>query len=65
MLYIKNFGTGKRGIQSKINRPDGISYKADWEGVKAQPYMYPAYKLAEKHIKKKFKRKIQEKFKSS
>lgn len=52
-------------MQSKINKLDGISYKADWEGVKAQPYMYPAYKLAEKHIKKKFKRKIQEKFKSS
>lgn len=65
MQYIKSFGTGKRGMESKINRQNGISYKADWEGIKAQPYMYPAYKKAEKYIKKKFKRKLQEKFKGS
>ncbi|MCI8309103.1 MAG: hypothetical protein HFJ45_02605 [Clostridia bacterium] len=52
-------------MESKINRQNGISYKADWEGIKAQPYMYPAYKKAEKYIKKKFKRKLQEKFKGS
>lgn len=50
-------------MESKINRPSGISYKADYEGIKAQPYMYPAYKKAENYIKKKFKRKLQEKFK--
>lgn len=37
------FGTGQRGMASKIDRPDGISYSADWKGQDAQPYMYPAY----------------------
>ena len=26
-----------------IERPEGISYKADWKGQTAQPYMTPAY----------------------
>lgn len=38
-----NFGTGQRGKESNIDRPEGISYKADWKGQAAQPYMAPAY----------------------
>lgn len=37
------FGTGERGRESNIDRPEGISYKADWKGQTAQPYMTPAY----------------------
>lgn len=37
------FGTGQRGAESNIERPDGIAYKADWKGMAAQPFMTPAY----------------------
>lgn len=37
------FGTGQRGASSKIERPEGVHYSADWKGQDAQPYMYPAY----------------------
>ena len=37
------FGTGRRGMASQIERPEGIHYRADWKGQDAQPYMYPAY----------------------
>lgn len=37
------FGTGQRGMASKIERSEGIHYSADWKGQDAQPYMYPAY----------------------
>lgn len=37
------FGTGERGRESDIDRPEGVSYKADWPGQTAQPYMTPAY----------------------
>lgn len=37
------FGTGQRGAESSIDRPEGISYKADWEGQPAQPFLTPAY----------------------
>lgn len=40
--YVE-FGTGQKGAESSIDRPEGISYKADWEGQAAQPYMTPAY----------------------
>ena len=40
--YVE-FGTGERGRSSDIDRPEGISYKADWPGQTAQPYMTPAY----------------------
>ena len=43
MLFIQNFGTGQRGKESNIDRPEGISYKADWKGMPAQPFMTPAY----------------------
>lgn len=37
------FGTGQRGMASKIEKPESISYSADWKGQEAQPYMYPAF----------------------
>ena len=40
--YVE-FGTGQRGRESNIDRPEGISYKADWKGQTAQPYMSPSY----------------------
>lgn len=40
--YVE-FGTGQRGRESNIDRPEGISYKTDWKGQTAQPFMTPAY----------------------
>lgn len=40
--YVE-FGTGERGRESNIDRPEGVSYKADWKGQVAQPYLTPAY----------------------
>lgn len=39
----QEFGTGQRGAESNIDRPEGISYKADWKGIPAQPYLTPVY----------------------
>ena len=57
------FGTGKRGMSSDIERPESIHYSANWEGQSAHPYMYPAYlqtrddlvKNIEKELKKVIK----------
>lgn len=43
--YVE-FGAGQRGAESNIDRPNGVSYKADWKGMHAQPYMVPAYLYA-------------------
>lgn len=40
--YVE-FGTGERGMQSDIQRPDGVSYNPEWKGQTAQPFMTPAY----------------------
>ena len=40
--YVE-FGTGQRGRESNIDRPQGVSYKANWKGQSAQPYLTPAY----------------------
>lgn len=40
--YVE-FGTGQRGAESNIDRPEGVSYKADWKGQSAQPFLTPAY----------------------
>lgn len=37
------FGTGRRGMSSDIERPEGVHYSANLEGQSAHPYMYPAY----------------------
>ncbi len=41
-VYVE-FGTGQRGASSNIERPEGISYKANYNGQAAHPYMTPAY----------------------
>lgn len=56
------FGTGQRGMASKIERPEGVQYRADWKGQDAHPYMYPAYlqtrdKLAS-NIKKELNKEL-------
>ena len=40
--YVE-FGTGERGRESNIERPSEVSYKADYAGQAAQPYLTPAY----------------------
>lgn len=41
--WYPEFGTGQRGAASNIDRPEGISYNAEWKGMPAQPFMTPAY----------------------
>lgn len=47
------FGTGVRGESSGYPRADklGLSYRPDWKGQVAQPFMYPALKQNEDFIK--------------
>ena len=55
------FGTGQKGAASPSppKDPDArISYKEDWVGVPAQPYMYPALKNNEKQVIKNIKSDI-------
>ena len=58
-MYVE-FGTGVRGNGSYPYDIDGIdlAYKEDWQGMKAQPYMYPALKNNEKTILKIFKNDV-------
>ena len=50
--YVE-FGTGQRGMESDIESKTDmdISYREDWAGMAAQPYMYPAMKQNEEYIK--------------
>ena len=43
--YVE-FGTGQRGAESNIERPQEVHYSAEWLGQHAQPYMTPAYLYA-------------------
>lgn len=55
------FGTGQRGNGSYPYAGEAnikLAYKTDWAGMKAQPFMYPAYKTHEKTIKSLFKSQI-------
>jgi len=38
-----NLVLGQRGNESNIDRPEGVTYKADWKGQAAQPYLTPAF----------------------
>jgi HK97 gp10 family phage protein len=53
--YVE-FGTGQRGsAYSGADKAPGITgYRADWPGMPAQPYLYPALKFKEKSINEKF-----------
>lgn len=48
-VYVE-FGTGQRGASSQIDRPINVTYKQDWAGMIAQPYLYPALKGSKKYI---------------
>ncbi|MBU5677908.1 HK97 gp10 family phage protein [Alkaliphilus sp. MSJ-5] len=58
--YVE-FGTGQRGKASDIEskKEMNISYKEDWTGMAAQPFMYPAMKQNEGYIKDTIKGAIQ------
>ena len=55
-MYVE-FGTGVRGNGSYPYQIEGVNlaYKENWQGMKAQPYMYPALDMHKKTIKKLFK----------
>lgn len=43
--YVE-FGTGQRGRESTIDKPEGISYNAKWKGQAPQPFLFPAFQHA-------------------
>lgn len=47
--YVE-FGTGQRGKGTNTNKEVNVSYREDWVGMKAQPYMYPALKNNEDNM---------------
>lgn len=55
--YVE-FGTGQRGESSP--KPNGVdvSYRQDWIGMEAQPFMYPALKNTEKEVIETFKSEL-------
>lgn len=63
--YVE-FGTGQRGNGSYPYASEldfSLSYKSDWAGMKAQPFMYPALKRGNEYVKKVLKADIKEKLK--
>lgn len=50
--YVE-FGTGQRGEQSPSppKSPENLSYRQDWAGMSAQPYMYPALRNNESKVR--------------
>lgn len=51
--YVE-FGTGQRGEETNTNTDVNVSYRQDWSGMAAQPYLYPALKDNQELIKEKF-----------
>lgn len=48
--YVE-FGTGRRGAASPHGEPlEELEYKYEWEGIEAQPYMYPASLVVQKEL---------------
>lgn len=60
--YVE-FGTGQRGSGSGHPKADRVSYDAEWAGMKAQPYMYPALNMNRQKIVKNIKSVISERMK--
>lgn len=53
------FGTGQRGYESGGDKAPGITgYRADWAGMPAQPFLYPAIKSRRKAILAKFTERV-------
>lgn len=60
------FGTGQRGTGSYPYASEldfGLTYRSDWAGMVAQPFMYPAAKSGRKYVKEVLKADIKEKLK--
>lgn len=51
--YVE-FGTGQRGASSPSppKSPDDLSYRQDWAGMAAQPYLYLSAKQNEQAVRK-------------
>lgn len=49
--YVE-FGTGQRGEQAQVIKPEGISYRHDWRGQPPVPFLYPALVQNQNNIKK-------------
>ncbi len=59
--YVE-FGTGQRGEASPSppKSDKNLSYRQDWAGMPAQPYLYPALKQNEDRVKEIVKEEIRE-----
>ncbi|MEK4628107.1 HK97-gp10 family putative phage morphogenesis protein [Solibacillus sp. FSL R7-0682] len=57
--YVE-FGTGQRGegSPSPPKSPLDVSYRQDWTGMEAQPYLYPALKQNEENVKMMVKEEL-------
>ena len=56
--YIE-FGTGQRGENAQVIKPEGISYRHDWIGQSPVPFLYPALIQNQENIKKDIVNSIQ------
>lgn len=61
---FNEFGTGQRGASSPVQAPVALEYRADWAGMQAQPYMYPALKGSEKYVNYLINQGLQDKINS-
>lgn len=57
--YVE-FGTGQRGEASPSppKSPENLSYRQDWQGMDAQPYLYPALQQNKENVKKIVKEEL-------
>jgi HK97 gp10 family phage protein len=52
------FGTGQAGESTNTNQKVSVSYRQDWIGMPAQPYLYPALKNNEDQLKRYVKTQL-------
>lgn len=57
--YVE-FGTGQRGEASPSppKSPENLSYRQDWAGMDAQPFLYPALNQNKENVKKIAKEEV-------
>ena len=57
----QEFGTGQRGSESPSppKSDADLSYREDWTGIKAQPFLYPALKNNEYKVRDKVRKDLQ------
>lgn len=58
---FNEFGTGQKGASSKVEAPVALTYRADWSGMPAHPFMYPALKGSEQYIEYLINQGLQDK----